>query len=188
MALEASATDLLKRRDVANFIKLRNAHPGDDTVIGGLLIRSFRETYAIKLPYIYTSQERESELRDVHSRRSAGCVRVLELGYELIGTYSLIPPENAGPASWRPFAASLRCLAIDPKFHSLRLSDALLVDAIGMAHTWKVDNICLHVQMGANGVARLYERHGFERDPEGDTVVHGYNIQGYVLSLQRRSP
>lgn len=177
------AENLVTRRDVKNFISVRAAYPGDDLAIGELLVQSFREAYLKKLPTVMTTAEREIELRDVHSRRRQGVVRVLELGFQIIGTYSLIPPEAPLDASWTPNTCTLRCLAIHPRFHSLKLSEQLISDAIGMVRSWRSAKICLHVQAGARGVAHLYTRFGFGRDERGDGFYMGNVIEGYVLDL-----
>jgi ribosomal protein S18 acetylase RimI-like enzyme len=178
------AMDLLKRRDLSNFVKIRTAFPGDDLNLGEMLVRTFRETYNRKLPNLITTDQREIELRDVHGRRRNGVVRVLELGFQIIGTYSLMAPQSALDDSWTPGTCTLRCVAVDPGFHSLRLSERLLEDALARARDWRAEAVCLHVQSGATGVAKLYERFGFRRDPRGDRISHGYEIEGYLLELQ----
>lgn len=175
--------DLLNRRDLTNFMKIRTAHPGDDLVVGELLVKSFRETYAQKLPTISTTLEREIELRDVNSRRINGVVRISELGFQVIGSYSLMSPGSALDESWTPMTCTLRCVAIDPQFHSLKLSEKLIFDAIGVAKNWNAAGIALHVQAGADGVARLYEQFGFERDRRGDKKCMGHPIDGYLLKF-----
>jgi GNAT superfamily N-acetyltransferase len=185
MAIHILGNELLKKRDLSNFISLRTAHPGDDLAVGDLLARSFRETYLKKLPGLVTPEEREIELRDVNIRRRNGIVRIMELGFQIIGTYSLIQAGGALDDSWTANTCTLRCLAIHPRFHSLRLSDQLLNDAIGIAKQWHADSICLHVQGGAFGVAKLYEHVGFERQLEGDKVIHGNPIEGYLLNFEK---
>lgn len=178
-----TSTDLLARRDLTNFMSIRNAHPGDDLVVGELLVRTFRETYAQKLPSIMTTPEREIELRDVNSRRINGVVRVTELGFQIIGSYSLIAPGSGLDESWTPRTCTLRCVAVDPRFHSLKLSEKLIFDALEVAQKWKASAICLHVQSGADGVARLYQKFGFVRDPRGDKRYMGNAIDGYLIEL-----
>lgn len=175
--------DLLRRRDLANFLSTRTARPGDDLMVGELLVRSFRETYARKLPTMFTPASRELELRDVARRRHNGIVRIVELGFEIIGTYSLIAPGTALDESWTPNSCYLRCLAIDPRFHSLKLSDRLISDAIEMAKRWSASSVCLHVQAEAPGVGRLYEGFGFTRSAAGDRLNYGTQIEGYALTL-----
>jgi ribosomal protein S18 acetylase RimI-like enzyme len=74
-------------------------------------------------------------------------------------------------------------VAIDLRFHSLQLSEKLVSDAIAVAKAWRADHVCLHVQSGAIGVARLYESFGFKRAPEGDRIAIGNQIEGYLLTL-----
>jgi GNAT superfamily N-acetyltransferase len=178
--------DFLQKRDISNFLKLRSARPGDDLAIGELLVKSFLETYAEKLPGVVANEERISELQNVASRREAGIVRVLEFGYRLIGTYALIHPENENNEAWTDSTATLRCLAMDREFHSLGLSELLMSDAIKIAKGWGARGICLHVQDGAHGVARLYEKIGFTRDPSGDKVSTGHLVKGYLLHIAER--
>lgn len=178
-----TSADLLQRRDLTNFIRLRNAHPGDDLAVGELLVKTFRDTNAKKMPELATPPEREIELRNVHGRRLNGAVRIIELGYQIIATASLIHPQSALDESWTPNTCTLRCLAVDPRFHSLRLSQKLVLDAIELARKWETDGICLHVQSGAHGVARLYQEFGFSRSEQGDAICMGNAVEGYYLDL-----
>jgi ribosomal protein S18 acetylase RimI-like enzyme len=186
MDFESTKKNLAQKRDLANFISLRTAHPGDDLAIGELLVRSFREAYQKKLPTVMTTAEREIELRDVQSRRRNGIVRVMELGFQVMGTYSLIQSGCALDESWTPDTCTLRCLAIEPRFHSLKLSEQLLADAFAIAKRWRASAICLHVQAGAEGVAKLYRRFGFQRQEGGDKMNFGNLVEGYLLRLDRQ--
>lgn len=172
-------------RDLSNFINLRPALPGDDLSIAELLTNTFLSTYKKKLPAIETSEERKAELRDVALRRRSGYVSVAELGYRIIGTFSLIHPESPLTDAWRPNGATLRCVAIDPEFHGLELSSILLEEADRIAGLWKSSALFLHVQKGANKVASLYEKFGYVRDCAGDKIAHGYELLGYVKDLNR---
>lgn len=174
---------LLVRRDISNFTAIRTAHAGDDHQIGELLVRAFRDTYAYKMPDLVTTSEREAELRDVRARRANGLVRVMEIGFRVIGTYSLLSPESPSNEAWTPRTSTLRCLAVDPEFHALRLSEILLMDAQARAQEWACASMCLHVQDGAHGVAKLYERFGFLRDVTGDKICQGNRILGYLKPL-----
>lgn len=186
MNLDPSKIELLKRRDLINFVRLRNSHPGEDLEVGDLLVQSFKETYARKLPEVVTNADRERELRDVASRRSAGVVRIAVLGFQIIGTYSLILPGDKLDESWNANTATLRCVAIAPAFQSLKLGELILDDVVRVARGWRVSSICLHVQQGATGVARMYEAFGFMRDHRGDKVWMANLIEGYRLHLTEK--
>jgi hypothetical protein len=51
------------------------------------------------------------------------------------------------------------------------------------AREWRVDAITLHVRRGAAGVARIYERRGYLRAPEGDRDTPTVFLEAYLLSL-----
>lgn len=176
-----------RSRDILNFIALRLAGAQDVPKIAELLVHSFSKTYASKLPHIETPQERLTELRDVEARMRDGQVVVLELGYRIIGTAAILRSGTAECESWLENAVNLRCLAIDPEFHGLRFSEALLNEAESLARAQGADYICLHVQEGAEGVARLYTGRGFMRDESGDAYAHGHRIQAYFLPLNERA-
>ena len=171
-------------RDLFNFIQLRQALPSDDLAIGELLIHTFESTYSKKLPNIATTDERRRELRNVGPRRKEGYVCVAELGYKIIGSFALIHPESTANEAWGPSGAMLRCVAIDPAFHGLQLSELLLMEADRVALAWDCQAIYLHVQNGADKVAQLYQRHGYRRDRMGDKVSHGNSIEGYSKDLE----
>src|SRR5690349_10859677 len=82
--------DVFAKRDVINFIRLRDGEEDDDLAIAGLLIVSFTETYAAKLTSVKTDEQRVLELTRIANRRRDGIVRVMELGLRIIGTYSLL--------------------------------------------------------------------------------------------------
>lgn len=174
-------SQLAARRDIERFVTVRDAHPGDDRAIAGVLVTAFTLTYAQRLPDVKTDASRVLELVNIEARRRCGVVRVMELGARVIGTHSLMRPGTPECQIWRKAAANLRCLAIDTEFHGLKLSERLLVDAEAHAVSWGVGEVCLHVQQGADGVAKLYRGYGFERDADGDIEANGNYLEGYTL-------
>lgn len=172
-----------RARDITNFINLRPAMPSDDLAIAELLLHTFLTTYKEKLPDVHTTEERKRELRDVGARRRQGFVGVAELGYRIIGTFSLIHPESPVSEAWGDPGATLRCVAIDPEFHGLALSELLLNEADRVARAWYSRTIYLHVQKGANKVAVLYQRHGYVRDMSGDKASLGAELEAYRKEL-----
>lgn len=173
-----------RSRDILDFISIRQASGIDDDEVGDLLVRSFGETHAEKLPNAMLPPSRVTELRDVKTRREHGRVFVLELGYRIVGTFALIRPGSDLSDSWLPNGATLRCVAVDPEFHGLGFAQALLAQSEEVARTWEADYICLHVFKGATGVAKLYQARGYLREPCGDILSHGHMIEGYYLPLK----
>ena len=172
-----------RTRDLANFIKMRPAIPGDDLQVADLVLRTFVSTYEKKLPDVRTTEGRKDELRDVATRRRNGFVGVAELGYQIIGTFALIHPESTMSEAWHSNGATLRCVAIDPDFHGLALSELLLNEADRVAKLWRADAIFLHVQKGAEKVAAIYTKHGYRRDPIGDKISFDCELEGYRKSI-----
>lgn len=172
-----------RSRDILDFISLKTASGEDQEAIGELLVRTFMQTYARKLPHVCTPEERIKELRNVALRQHDGDVLILELGYRIIGTAALIRPGASSSESWLENSSNLRCVAIDPEFQGLGFAEVLLGEAEALARRWNSSNVCLHVQSGAEGVARMYLRWGFTRAPVGDIICHGHRVDGYVLDL-----
>lgn len=179
----AVSTTLAPRFDVRNFLVRRVARPGDDLQIAALLEQSFVSVYEKKLQ-LTTPEGRRRELRDVATRRENGMVGVLELGYRIVGTFSLIAPLAKSSQCWIPEAANLRCLAVDPEFQGYGFSDLLVRWADEVGRAWKVSTMCLHIQEGADSLGKLYSRHGYERAPEGDTSSHQGPILGYKKFME----
>lgn len=177
--LATPSIDLAGRRDLINFIQLRPALPCDDLAVADLLTNTFISTYEKKLPLLTTTEERKSELRNVASRRKSGYVCIAELGYRIIGTFSLIHPESPANEAWRANGTTLRCVAIDPEFHGLSLSFLLLKEAERISSLWTADSIYLHVHKGADKVASLYQKFGYLRDVSGDKSSYGCELEGY---------
>ena len=94
-----------------------------------------------------------------------------------------LAPGAPGSEAWLPGAADLRALATHVDFHGQGLATPLLDEAERVARGWGVPAICLHVRRGAEGVARLYQRRGFVREPSGDMDRPGVFLEAYVLRL-----
>ena len=171
---------LSARYDVRNFLIRRVARPGDDLQIAALLEQSFVTVYEKKLR-LATPEERKRELRDVATRRENGIVGVLELGYRIVGTFSLIAPGSKSSQCWIPEAANLRCLAVDPEYQGYGFADMLVRWSDEVARAWKLSTLCLHIQDGAESLGRLYSRHGYLRSPEGDAN----SFQGRILAYRK---
>jgi GNAT superfamily N-acetyltransferase len=176
--------DLLRKRDVLNFMRWRDATEADDRAIAQLLLTTFIVTNAFKRPDLASTAERVRELNDVASRRLSGVVRLLEFGHRLIGTYALMRPKTTECLAWTGNAAYLRAVAIDPEFQGINLAESLIENAIQIARLWEVERICLHIVRGSDGLARLYGRFGYDRDPRGDQIGSGFELDGYSAQIR----
>ncbi|MBU8898437.1 N-acetyltransferase [Corallococcus sp. H22C18031201] len=169
---------------VLDKVVIREARPEDDGVVGEMLVEAFITQYAKKLPEIVYTDERKRELRDVAARRKVATLLVAEKDGEVIGTVALFPPGAPGSEAWLPRCADLRGLATAVRFHGTGLAKPLLDAAEALARSWNVDAICLHVRKGADGVARMYMRRGFVREPVGDMVLPSVTLEAYRLSFK----
>lgn len=165
-------------------LNIREAGPEDDEAIGTLLIDAFTTAYARKIPEVVYGEARRAELRAVAEKRRRATVWVAELKGRVVGTVALFAPGAEGSEAWIPNAADLRHLATDPSLHGQGLSVPLLEAAEQRAADWNVDAICLHVRRAATGVARMYQRRGFVRAPEGDLKLPDVELDGYVRRLR----
>ncbi|RKH69124.1 GNAT family N-acetyltransferase [Corallococcus aberystwythensis] len=173
------STDVVKRAVI------REARPDDDKVIGDLLVEAYITQYAKKLPEVVYSEERKTFLRDVASKRKVCTLLVAEVDGEVAGTVALYPPGASGSEAWLPRTADLRALATSVRFHGQGLAQPLLAETEVLAKRWGVDAISLHVRRGATGVARMYERRGYQRAPEGDIDRRpDVYLDAYLLPLK----
>ncbi len=170
--------------DVVGRAVIRDARPEDDAVIGELLVSAFVTQYAQKLPEVVYTEARKQELRDVASRRKVATVLVAEVDGEVVGTVALFPPGAPGSEAWLPNSADLRGLATPVRYHGQGLARPLLDAAEALARKWDLDAVCLHVRRGVAGVARMYMKRGYVREPAGDLDLPSVYLEAYVLRLK----
>lgn len=174
----------METQNVAERAVIREARPEDDAVVGELLVEAFLTQYAKKLPEVVYTEERKRELRDVAARRKVATLLVAEVDGEVVGTVALFRPGAPGSEAWLPNAADLRGLATAVRYHGTGLAKPLLDAAEKLARQWGVDAICLHVRKGADGVARMYMKRGYVREPVGDMDLPSVFLTAYVLRLK----
>jgi GNAT superfamily N-acetyltransferase len=171
-------------RSVVERVRIREARPEDDAVIGELLVDAYITQYAKKLPEVVYTEERKRSLRDVASKRAIASVLVAEVEGEVAGTVALFPPGAPGSEAWTPNTADLRHLATAVRYHGTGLARPLLDAAEALARQWGVDAIGLHVRRGAQGVARMYMGRGYARVPEGDLDLPTVYLEAFLLRLK----
>lgn len=167
-------------------ILVREARPADDARIGQLLVDAFVTAYAKKMPEVVVSDTRKSELLNVAGKRQAATVLVVERDGLVVGTVALFRPESPGSQSWIANYADLRHLATDVAVHGQGYSRVLIERCKDIARRdWNCSGISIHVRRGATGLVRLYEAHGFKRQPNGDFELPGTKLDGYTLCFRR---
>ncbi len=165
----------------------REATPADDTAIGELLVQSFVEQYARKLPEVELTEQRKTDLRAVAAKREVAKVWVVEHERRVVGTVAVWPPKAKGSEAWIPGAADLRHLAVAADHRGGIVSRLLLDGAETWAREHRCECVCLHVRRGALGVANVYTRRGYVRTPEGDLdKLPEVFLEAFVLHFTRR--
>lgn len=165
-------------------VVVRDARPGDDEVVGEILVSGYLTRYAEKMPEVVLTERRKAELRDVASKRKEALVLVAELDGKVVGTVAVWPPDAAASEAWLPAACDLRHLAFDPAVQGRGLSKPLLDEAERRARQMGARHVCLHVRRGNKGVANLYMRRGYLRAPEGDLELPEVSLDAYYLTLR----
>lgn len=163
-------------------IRVREARPGDDAVVGEILVSGYVTAYARKMPQVVVGEERRATLRDVAGKRAIATVLVVEMDGRVVGTVALFKPGAPTSEAFLPNAADLRHLAVEPSMQGKGLSSPLLDEAERIAREeWRVSAICLHVRRGNAGVARLYQSRGYQRVPQGDLAYPEVELDAYAL-------
>ena len=165
-------------------VVVREARPGDDAVVGEILVAGYLTRYAQKMPEVVLTDRRKAELRDVASKRKEALVLVAELEGKVVGTVAVWAPGAAASEAWLREACDLRHLAIDPAVQGLGLSKPLLDEAERRARQMGAKYVCLHVRRGNKGVAKLYMDRGYVRAPEGDLDLPEVLLDAYILRLR----
>jgi len=148
-------------------LSLRFSTPEDDVAVGELLVASFETQNQAKLG-VRSTLHRLADLRDQATKRTNAAVIVAELDGRIVGTVAVYRSGAPGSEAWVPGAAGLRYLAVDPALAGQGLSTQLLNKAVDVARSWDSVGMCLRIRREAEGLARLYARHGFVRDGRGD--------------------
>ena len=150
-------------------VVLREAGPQDDAVIGELLVDAFVSRYAVKMPEVTVTEGRKADLRDVANKRALGAkIWVAESDGQVVGTVTMWPPGGARSEAWIANAADLRQLAVSARHRGGGVSKLLLDAGEAWARAQGFVGVCLHVRRGAHGVRGVYEKRGYQRQPQGD--------------------
>jgi ribosomal protein S18 acetylase RimI-like enzyme len=164
---------------------IRVARPEDDSVIGELLVNAYVTQYAQKMPEVVVDENRKKDLRNVAEKRRIGTVLVAELDGKVVGSVTLLKPGSPRSEAWLEQMADLRMFGIDLNYRGRGIADALLDEAERVVREdWKCPYLGLHVRRGAHGVAGVYIKRGFQRDPSGDLdKLPEIFLEAYVKTL-----
>lgn len=171
------------KRDILNFINIRDAKESDDKDLGDLLVETFRDTNAEKNQKSTMNSEREHELRNTGYRRENALVRVVELGNMLVGTYTLSKPGAKTNTSWIEDSCYFSTLAVSKTLHGLNIGKMLVLEALVTSLDSTSKHMTLSVEKYAPGLQQFYKNMGFYYDPRGDKISCGMEILGNTCDL-----
>jgi GNAT superfamily N-acetyltransferase len=167
------------RRDVLNYVSIRLAEARDDERLGGFLLKVFGVAATVNTPDEPLRTGRISEILNVAGRRRDGQVVIAELGSEVIGSFSLIPPQRPLSGAWSGDAGYFCAFAVDPKFQGIGLAPALMEEAQLLACRANMARVHLKVVRASKKLYEFYERFGYQRDERGDSIDHGVELVGF---------
>ena len=160
---------------------IRAARPADDDAVGELLVQGYLTAYARKMPEVVVDEQRKRDLRDVAAKRALARVLVAEQEGRVVGTVALWPAGAPGSEAWLAGFCDLRHLATAPEVQGRGYSRPLLDEAERIARDeLHAPGVCLHVRRGNEGVRRLYQRRGYQREPEGDLELPSVSLLAFA--------
>ena len=105
---------------------------------------------------------------------------VAERGGTIVGTITLYRDINLEgmPVLFPANTAGIRATAVSPTVRGEGIGSQLVETAIARARSFGASAIALHTAECMNAARRLYERHGFQREPERDYRANDYFSAG----------
>lgn len=138
--------------------------------------------------HLRVSAERRAFERDTAGRAASGSVLVARDGHRLVGTTSVLRAATPYSRLARPGEAEVRLLAVDPAAQGSGLGEALVRASLEAALEWGADALVLDTGARNARAQALYERLGFERQPDRDAGLSSVDVESFVygFALQQR--
>jgi GNAT superfamily N-acetyltransferase len=147
-------------------------------------------TVAAYLGIGHVDDEYEPELRDV-AGRVAGAevfVAVDDGDEQILGGVTYVPDRASPYAEFdAEHAAGIRMLAVRPEMQGQGIGEALTLECIRQARSQGRKELILHSGLSMKAAHHMYEKLGFERDPNLDWwPTPSIELVGYRMHLQER--
>lgn len=123
------------------------------------------------------------EVYQVSKIRRSGVVLILELGFQIVGTCSLVFPDTKLNESWKSNAAYLKFLSIHPSYQGLGFAKVLLHEIHNVAQDYSFSSICVRILNTHKGLNRLFETMGYQKDTCGNSSYIEKEYIGFSLTL-----
>lgn len=147
-------------------------------------------TVAAYLGIGHVDDEYEPELRDVAGRVAGAEVFVaVDEDGRLLGGVTYVPDRASPYAEFdAEHAAGVRMLAVRPDAQGQGVGEALTLECVQRAIAAGRTELILHSGLTMTAAHRMYEKLGFERDPNLDWwPTPGIELLGYRMHLDPRS-
>jgi ribosomal protein S18 acetylase RimI-like enzyme len=167
---------------MARPLTVREVRPEEHEALGALTVAAYRALLGEDMTLDYAT-----ELVDVDARAAQADVLVAvdDRDQRLLGGITYIP--GPGPMAWfdRPDEAGMRMLAVAPEAQGTGVGAALVAACVERARAAGKSRVLLHTIAPMTAAQRLYERLGFHREPERDTVFEeeGLLLLAYAADL-----
>jgi GNAT superfamily N-acetyltransferase len=147
-------------------VEIRPVRAEEYSEVGDLTVAA----YAVVGHFQDEDDAYEAELRDVARRASHAEVLVaVDADDGVVGAVTYVPDRASPYAEFDlEHAAGIRMLAVSPDHQGQGVGEALMLECLGRARAAERREIILHTTTRMAAAHRLYERLGFERDPNLD--------------------
>jgi GNAT superfamily N-acetyltransferase len=102
---------------------------------------------------------------------------------EVVGTVTLYLEPKPTSGHWRSDDAVFRFLAVRPDRRQAGVGNALFHECIARARAAGKHRLALQTTPHMAVAIEMYNRAGFERDPDGDQIAGSFSLLGYALTL-----
>ena len=165
-------------------IEVRVLGLGDDTSAAGAIVQ---QAY-FALPGYPHHPEYDQLLADVAARaREAQVVVALNEG-RIVGCLTYVTDHRNLHAEFDDAdAAGFRYFGVDPSAQGMGVGESMVQWCIAEAHNTGKERLRIHTLESMPGAQRLYERVGFERDPDHDEDWDGIKGLAFVYHSTSRA-
>jgi ribosomal protein S18 acetylase RimI-like enzyme len=166
-------------------VTVRPAEVADHTRIGDLTVAAYAAAGQLVEGYGY-----DTTLRAVTHRAEHATILVAELDGAVVGSVSIIDPDGEyAEIEGGPEELEFRMLAVDPDLQGAGVGTALLEAVLAEALRHKKSRVVLATMRDNARAQGLYERRGFDRQPERDFEPgDGVDLIVMALELPRHCP
>ena len=157
-------------------VVVRRATLEDADAIGSITVDAYRE---------HVASEYLGELRDAESRVREAEVLVALVDLEIVGALTVAEPGNRYAEIGRPDELEVRMLAVAEAARGQGIAARLMDAAEARARELGLPAVVLCTAPTMHAAHRLYERRGYERQPDRDWYVpeEDFNLLTYRRSL-----